>query len=88
MRREIVLPPQWQTAPVACPRCKAPAQARYNPNNGALEALRCSRCPWTQDYVIEARHRAARLAAARRKYPSSKDRQSRLNVKGDLTHEH
>jgi len=86
MRREIVLPPEWQTAPVACPRCRATAQAKYNPNNGALEALRCSRCPWTQDYVIEARNRKARLRALRHAYPPSSSRQTRLDTKGDPSH--
>lgn len=82
MRSDIVLPPEWQTAPVVCPRCKAPAQAKYSPNTGALEALRCSRCAWEQDYVIEARNRKARLAATRRKSPPSNDSQTRLDARG------
>ncbi len=79
MHRSINLPPEWQPVAITCPDCRATLQAKYNPNTGALEALRCPDCPWAQDYVAIARKRALRLAAARRQLPSSERRQSRLN---------
>lgn len=88
MRKEILLAPAWRTAPVVCPRCKAPAQAKYNPNNGALEALRCPHCNWTQDFVLIAKKRTARLNAMRRKNPRSTDLQQPLDTKGNPDHGH
>jgi len=79
MRKEIVLPPEWRSVPVVCPKCKTPLLARYNPTTPALEALRCPNCHWSQDYVDITRKRNLRLAAARRKFPSSKDRQARFH---------
>lgn len=88
MPRNIVLPPEWSTAPVACPRCKAPAQAKYSPNTGALEALRCTLCPWTENYLIVAKKRKARLNALRRKNPRSTDLQRTFDKKGNPRHGH
>lgn len=79
MHHEIVLPPEWRPVAITCPSCRTTLKAKYNPNTGALEALRCPACTWAQDYVAIAEDRRRRLAAARRKMPSSSRRQSRLN---------
>jgi len=86
MRKDTVLAPEWRLAPVQCPKCGADARAKFNPNNGALEAMRCTLCPWTENYVLVAKQRATRLNAMRRKNPRSIDRQQRLDTKGDPNH--
>lgn len=88
MRKEIVLPPEWELAPIQCPRCSADCRARFSPRTRALQAIKCTRCNWTQNYTLLAKKRAARLNAMRRNNPRSTDRQQRLDTKGDPHHGH
>ena len=81
-------PPEWQPVALNCPKCPAGLEARYSPNTGALEALRCKRCPWSENYVLVAKNRKARIDAARKKFPRSVDLQQRLDTKGDTPNGH
>ena len=88
MHRDIVLAPEWKVVPLQCPKCAHDLEARFSPNTGALEAIRCKRCPWSENYVLVATKRKARIAAARRKFPRSVDLQQRLDTKGDTPNGH
>ena len=88
MRQHVTFPPEWRTVPLKCPKCPCTLLARFTPNNRTLEALRCPRCAWTKDYIAVAVARKARLAAARREFPASRDLQTRLDTKGDPPHAH
>jgi len=76
MRPNICLPPEWLPIALVCPKCSAQLRARFSPNNGALEALRCDGCTWNENYVTIAAERNARLLRIRRTSKSSKDRQT------------
>jgi len=86
MRHDWSFAPEWKTVPLQCPKCSADLQAKFNPDNRTLEALRCKVCPWTQDCTHAAKHRTARLNAIRRKNPRSIDLQQTLDIKGDPRH--
>lgn len=64
MRKGTNFPPEWQAVALICPKCKATPRARHNPNTGALEALRCFDCDWSENYVKIAVKRKARLYAS------------------------
>jgi len=79
MSKDSLVPPEWQPVALVCPKCRVALRARYNPNTGVLDELRCLGCGWRHDYAASAKQRTARLAAARRRCPSSKHRQTRFN---------
>jgi len=78
MHRNISLPPEWQTVALVCPKCKAQLRARHNPNNHALEALRCVRCAWSENYLKVAAQRKARFARLRRALAPTSSKQTKI----------
>lgn len=78
MFRNIDLPPEWQAVPIVCPNCKAQLRARHNPNNRALEALKCDRCTWSENYVKVAAQHKAHLLRLRRAHPPTSSKQSNI----------
>jgi len=78
MRRDVSLPPEWQLVALVCPKCKAQLRARHNPNTRALEALRCDRCTWNENFVTIATQRRLRLARLRRAHAPTSSKQSNI----------
>lgn len=86
MRKDVSFPPDWELTPIQCPKCHADCRASFNPHTGACDTLRCTLCPWTLDFVAEARRRNARLHEMRLTNSPSTDHQLRLDRKGTPHH--
>lgn len=78
MRNDTNFPPEWHTVALVCPKCKAQLRARYNPNTGALEALRCDTCTWNENYVKVAAQRKTRFLRLRRAHSPTSLKQTKL----------
>jgi len=88
MRKEIVLPPEWELVPLSCPKCHKTLRAQFAGPSKSLEALKCTSCDWFLDAVQQKRVRRVRLQALARKFPSTKTRQTIITRDGGPGHEH